>query len=218
VSDNIFREVDEEVRREQLQQLWGRYGTLLVVVAFLIVAGVAGWRGYEYWSAKKAAEAGSAFESAVALSQEGKHQEAEQAFAKIAADGNSGYRHLARLREAGELASRDAAAAIKTYQGIAADGSAGQVLQDLATVRAALLQVDTASYEELRGKLEPLTAAERPFRHTAREVLALSASKANDAANTKRWADMILTDSETPSGVRSRIEMLVALAAPEVKS
>jgi hypothetical protein len=216
VSD-IFREVDEEVRREQLQQLWGRYGTLLLVVAVLIVAGVAGWRGYEYWAAKKAAEAGSAFEGAVTLSQQGKHAEAEQAFAKIAADSGSGYRQLARVREAGEVADRDPKAAIKLYETIAADGSAGQVLQDLASVRAALLQVDSASYEELRGRLEPLTAAERPFRHTAREVLALSASRAGDAANTKRWSDMILTDSETPSGVRSRIEMLMALAATEGK-
>jgi hypothetical protein len=216
VSD-IFREVDEEVRREQLQQLWGRYGTLLLVVAVLIVAGVAGWRGYEYWAAKQAAEAGSAFEGAVTLSQQGKHAEAEQAFAKIAADSNSGYRQLARVREAGEVADRDPKAAIKLYEAIAADGSAGQVLQDLASVRAALLQVDSASYDELRGRLEPLTAAERPFRHTAREVLALSASRAGDATNTKRWSDLILTDSETPSGVRSRIEMLMALAATEGK-
>jgi hypothetical protein len=216
VSD-IFREVDEEVRREQLQQLWGRYGTYLLILAVLIVAGVAGWRGYEYWSAKKAAEAGSAFESAVTLSQQGKHAEAGEAFAKIATDSGSGYRQLARIREAGELADRDPKAAIKLYEGIAADGSVGQVLQDLATVRAALLQVDSASYDELRGRLEPLTVAERPFRHTAREVLALSASRAGDAANAKRWSDMILTDSETPSGVRSRIEMLMALAGSESK-
>jgi hypothetical protein len=105
VSD-IFREVDEEVRREQLQQLWGRYGTYLLILAVLIVASVAGWRGYEYWAAKKAAEAGSAFESAAALSQEGKHAEAEQAFGKIATDSSSGYRQLARMREAGEMSNR----------------------------------------------------------------------------------------------------------------
>jgi hypothetical protein len=216
VSD-IFREVDEEVRREQLQQLWGRYGTYLLILAVLIVVSVAGWRGYEYWAAKKAAEVGSAFESAVALSQQGKHGEAEQAFAKIATDSGTGYRQLARVREAGELADRDPKAAIKLYEGLATDGSVGPVLQDLATVRAALLQVDSASYEELRGRLEPLTGAERPFRHTAREILALSASRASDDTNTKRWSDMILTDSETPSGVRSRIEMLMALAATEGK-
>ncbi len=44
---DIFREVDEEVRREQLKKLWERYSILIVAVAVLIVAGVGGWRGYE---------------------------------------------------------------------------------------------------------------------------------------------------------------------------
>ncbi len=74
---------------------------------------VAGWRGYEYWQAKKAAEAGAAFEAALMLSEQGKHEEAAAAFAKIAAEGTSGYRALARLREAAELAQRDPQAAVK---------------------------------------------------------------------------------------------------------
>ena len=57
---DIFHEVDEEVRREQLKKLWDRYSIHLIAVAILIVAGVSGWRGYEYWEAKKAATAGAA--------------------------------------------------------------------------------------------------------------------------------------------------------------
>ena len=40
VSD-IFHEVDEEVRREQLKKLWDRYGNYVVAAAFLLVAAVA---------------------------------------------------------------------------------------------------------------------------------------------------------------------------------
>ena len=57
---DIFSEVDEEVRREQLRKLWERYGFLLIAACVLLVAGVAGWRGYEWWEAKWAAEAGNA--------------------------------------------------------------------------------------------------------------------------------------------------------------
>ncbi len=94
---DIFQEVDEEVRREQLKKLWERYGNLLIAACVLIVAGVGGWRGYEYWQAKKAGETGTAFEQAVTLAEAGKHKEAEAAFAKIAADGTAGYRVIARL-------------------------------------------------------------------------------------------------------------------------
>jgi hypothetical protein len=212
VSD-IFQEVDEEVRREQLKKLWDRYGNYFVALCVLVVAGVAAWRGYDYWQTKKAAEAGAAFEAAVTLSDQGKHQEAEAAFTKVAATGTTGYRVLARLRAAAELAATDSKAAVAAYDDIAADRSVGQVFQDFAAVRAGLLLVDTASYADLQGRLEPLTAETRVFRHTAREVLALSAWKAGDATNAKRWSDLITADPQTPAGLRGRVEVLTALLA-----
>jgi hypothetical protein len=85
VSD-IFQEVDEEVRREQFKKLWERYQGFVIAAAVLIVLAVAGWRTYDWWETKKAAEAGAAFEAAIALSEESKHAEAEAAFSKIAQD------------------------------------------------------------------------------------------------------------------------------------
>jgi hypothetical protein len=216
VSD-IFREVDEEVRREQLKKLWERYGNHVVAVAILVVVAVAGWRGYDWWQAKQAAESGAAFEAAIALNEAGKHAEAQAAFAKITAEGTSGYRLLARVREASELAHQDVKAAVAAYDKIAADTSAGAAMQDLAALRAALLLVDSASYDAVRQRLEPLVTSERTFRHTAREMLALSAWRAGDASAAKRWFDMILTDRETPSANRSRVETLMALLAAEGK-
>ena len=118
---DIFREVDEEVRRERLKQLWERHSNLIVAVALLIVLGVAGWRGYDWWELRKAAESGTRFEAAVKLAEEGKQTEAQAAFSKIAQDGSSGYRILARFREGAELAKTDAAAAAKVYGSLAAD-------------------------------------------------------------------------------------------------
>ena len=92
---DIFQEVDEEVRRERLQKLWQEYGPVFVAVALILVLGVGGWRGYQWWETKKAAEAGAQFEAAVVLSEQGKYGEAEAAFAKIAAEGTAGYRALA---------------------------------------------------------------------------------------------------------------------------
>jgi hypothetical protein len=210
VSD-IFREVDEEVRREQLKKLWDRYGNYVVVAAVLLVAAVAAWRAYMWWEARKAAENGAAFEAATALAEAGKRSEAEAAFAKIAADGTAGYRHLARMREAAELAQSDAKAAITAYDQIAADRAVGPVLQDLAALRAAALLIDAGALEDAQRRLEPLAANDRTFRHTAREFLVLAAWRAGDTAGAKRWFDLIMTDAQTPAATRSRVEMLMAL-------
>jgi hypothetical protein len=214
---DIFQEVDEEVRREQLTKLWQRYGNLLIVGCILVVAAVGVWRGYDWWQTKKAGESGVAFENAVVLAEAGKHQEAEAAFAKLAADGSAGYRALARLREAAELAQTDKAAAVKTYDEIAADKSAGQVIQDLAALRSGFLLVDTAPYSEIRQRLEPLAAADKTFRHSARELLALSAWKSGDMTAARQWTDMIITDPQSPEGARSRAEVLSELIAASGK-
>jgi len=214
---NIFQEVDEEVRRERLKKLWEQYGGLIVTVALVIVVGIGGWRLYQWWEAKQAAEAGKQFEAAAQLSEQGKHDEAAALFTKLSSEGTAGYRALARFRTAQELATRDTQGAVKAYDALAADRGMGQPLQDLAEIRGALLLVDTAPYEELRNRLEPLTANDRPFHHTARELLALSAWRAGDQTASRRWIDLILTDAETPSNIRARAEMLMALTGGRAK-
>ncbi len=215
---DIFREVDEEVRRERLQQLWERHGNLIVALALLIVLAVGGWRGYDWWEDRKATESGAAFEAAVALAESGKQDEAQAAFSKLAREGSSGYRILARFREAAELAKADPAAAVKAYDSLAAESGVGRSLQDLAVIRAGLILVDTATPAELATRLEPLTASDRPFRHAARELLALGAWRAGDAAAAKRWFDLIATDVETPAGTRQRIEVLMTLSGTKAKT
>jgi hypothetical protein len=214
----LFDEVDEEVRREQLKKLWDRYSIFIVAGALLIIAGVGGWRGYQYFEAKKAAEAGGAFDKAVELSDANKHAEAEAAFNELAARAPSGYRMLARLRAAAEVASRDPKAAAKLYDDIAADRSVGAEQQDLARIRAAGLLVDSAAYSEMLQRLESSTGPEATFRHTARELLALSAWRANDTAAARKWLDLIANDGETPPSLRSRAEALQALLPPVAKS
>lgn len=215
---DIFQEVDEEVRREQLKKLWERYGNLLIAACVLLVAAVGGWRAYEHFEAKKAAEAGVAFQAAAVLATEGKNKEAEEAFAKIAASAPASYRMLARFREGAEIARHDAKAAVAIYDRLAADSSLGRVLQDLAAVQAGTLLVDTAPYDELVRRLEPLTAADRTFRHSARNLLALAAWRAKDMTAMRKWSDMVLADAETPSGTRGQIQMLMALAEADRKS
>jgi hypothetical protein len=214
----LFDEVDEEVRREQLKKLWDRYSVYFIALMVLIVAAVGGWRGYQYLEAKKAAEAGAAFEKAAELSEQAKHAEAETAFTELAAKAPSGYRTLARLRAAAEAAARDPKAAAKLYDDIAADRSVGGEWQDLAKIRAAGLLVDSASYADMQQRLESSATPKSTFRHSAREMLALSAWRNNDATAARKWLDAIAEDGETPSGLRSRAEALQALLPPVAKS
>jgi hypothetical protein len=208
---DIFQEVDEEVRREKLKQLWERYSLLIIAACVLIVVGIGAWRGYDWYVAREAAKAGARFEGAVSLMEQNKAKEAEAAFADIAKTAPAGYAMLARLREANALAASDKAAAVKAYDAIAADGGVPPVFKDLASVRAGILLVDTAQFSEMQHRLDPVAQSDRAFRHSARELLALSAWRNNDVSAAKKYLDLIAKDAETPSGVRARADVLAAL-------
>lgn len=214
---DIFTEVDEEVRREQLKKLWERYGNYVMVAIFLVIAGVAAWRGYDYWETRRAAEAGAAYDAAARLAEEGKHGEAEAAFAKLVTDGTAGYRMLARLREAAEISERDPKAAVAAYDQIAGETTGQPLISELAAIRAAFLLVDTARFDEMTQRLEPLTRPSGAFRHSARELLALSAWRNGDTTAMRRWTDDAKNDLEAPSGLRSRMDVLSSLLPEAAK-
>lgn len=214
----FFNEVDEAVRREQLKKLWDKYWFVFIAAAILIIAAVGGWRGYQYVQGQNAEKAGTAFNQAMALADQGKHSQAEAAFAAIAAKAPAGYRTLARLQAAGQKAALDPKAAAKMFDAIAADGSVGAEFRALARVRAAGLLVDSISYAEMKQRIEQDTRPDAAFRYTARELMALSAFRAKDTAAARKWLDMIALDGETPPGVRQRAEALQALLPPIAKS
>jgi len=210
---DIIREVNEELRRERIEKLWQRYGGYVVGAAILIVLVVAGWRGWEWYTAREAAKSGARFEAALQLVNEGKRFEAEAAFNAIATDGTSSYRLLARIRAAAEAAKTDPAAGVRAYDALAADGSIEAILRDLARLQAGRILVDSASAAEIADRLEPLMAAQSPFRHSAREILGLARYRAGEREAAQKIFAEILTDPETPPAMRIRAEMLRALVS-----
>ncbi len=214
MSDSQFiREIDEDLRRDQLLKLWERYGVYAIAAAFLVVAATAGWRGWEWYQTREGVKAGSRFEAALVLADAGKHEEAEQEFAAIAKDANWGYRLLARMRLAAETGARDAAAGAAAYDAIAADGSIDAAIRDVARLRAAFLLLDTAQAAEIASRVEPLMAPASPFRFSARETLALARHKAGEREAARAMFAQLAVDPETPPALRNRAEVMQALAS-----
>jgi len=218
---DIFREVDEDVRRENAARIWDKYSIFVYGLAFLIVLGTAAWRGYEYWQTRQAEAAGAQYEAALQLLNAGKADEGQAALLKLQADGPSGYAVLARFQLAAKLGAKDAAAGAKAYDALAEDTALDPALRDVARIHSAYLTVDTMSPADAQQRLSPLAQGTGPFRHAARELLGLSALKAKDFENAGRWFDAIVADSATPEGIRARAEAFIGLvqsARPAQKS
>ena len=91
--ESLFREVDEEVRQEQFQKLWKRYGNAIIALCFVVVAAVAAFKGWQYWQARQAEAAADAFFTAGTLATDGKPEDALKQYLSIS---HAGFGTLAR--------------------------------------------------------------------------------------------------------------------------
>ena len=210
---DFIREVDEEYRRDRIMAIWKRYSGVIVGVIVLVVAGVGGWRYWQHMERQRAEAAAVRYEEAVRLAREGKSDEAEQRLAALAKEAPPGYQTLSRFRLAAEQGRQNADAGAKAYDALAADGGVEPVMQDLARLRAAMLRIDTADPAAVQPSLERLATPTNVWRHTARELLGLSALKRGDYDAAGRWFDQIAADRDTPQGLRGRLELYTSLVA-----
>jgi hypothetical protein len=208
---DIFREVDEEVRRSRAEALWRDYSGLLFLACALIVAAVAGWRFYEWRRESAAAASGARFDAAIQSLQAGKTAEAEADLAKITAEDGAIYKALAQFRLAVELAKRDPQGAVRAFDALAADSSLNANLRDVARLRAGAVAVDTLPPAEAEQRLTPLLAQGNPWRHHAHELLAAAAVKAGSLDKARQHLDTIIVDRDAPQAVKARAEVLIGL-------
>ncbi len=214
---DIFREVDEDVRKARYLKLWKAYGAYAIAGAVVIAVAVAGGVGWDRYRQSEREADGIRFGEALQLIQEGRDVEAAAAFAELGGSATDGYRTLSRFQEASALArTGDSAAAVLIYDGIAADGGADDALRDLASLLAVMQLIDTAAADELDRRLEPLLREDRVWRYSARELAGLVAQKRGELAAAREVFAALAADPGAPTGIRSRaVEMFAALGGSD---
>lgn len=212
MSDQLFREVDEEVRQDRFQEAWKRYGIYLVIGVVLIVGGTVAfvlWR-----DAQQSARDTDSTRFLDAVVQESVQADsALLQLRELAEDGTPAYRFLAQLREARLLATRgDKAQALAVFDSIAADSDLRDTYRDLASLLAVANGLDVLSQGEVEQRIGPMNTEGHPFRVTAREFLAVAAIQAGERERAKELLRANQSDSSAPVASRARAtELLTAI-------
>ncbi len=215
--ESLVREVDEEVRLEQYQQLWKRYGNLVVAVSLVVIASVAGFKAWQYYDLKRSEAAAREYFAAAALASEGKAAEAENALQAVASGSHEGYAVLARLQRAAELAKAGKIdEAVRTYDAVAAQAGVETAVRDVARIKAAYLLADSATPADLIKRVEALNVAGSPWRNMAREIIALASYRNRDFMAADRLMNEVLVDPEATELQRRRAQVLISVLAPRL--
>jgi len=204
---DIFREVEEEVRRERYEQLWKQYGDYVIAAVALIVIGVAGYELWRYYDARQRARASEEYLAAQALLDSNKPVDAAAAFAQLAKDAPDGYAQIAQLQAADALLAagqKDQAVAI--YQKI--ESGSDEMLAAVARIRIGWAIVENAPRLELETLLAPLTDPTSPWKSMAREILAYSDYHMGATKQALTVYQSLAADKDAPLGLRQRADAM----------
>ena len=209
---DIFDEVNEDLRAERARRLLQRYGFLLVIVVVLIVAGAAGWQMWQsrQHGAREAVAARFLTATQVSAATGPERTEALATFSGIAKDGPSGYRSLARLREAAaKSGAGDLPGALALWDAVSADEQADPSLRRVADMLWVQHQIDTGEPALVEGRIQPLAAPGQPWRPLALEARAWLKLRTGDAAGAETTLREIIAMPSAPPGVRARANGLL---------
>lgn len=212
---DIFREIEEELRRDSLAQLWKKYGHYVVGLAVLVViatAAVVGWRTYQ--DRQREAQGGE-YAAALDLARQGKDADAAAAFASLAQKADAGRAVLARFEAAASnVNTGDLADAITTYDQLASDNSVDGAFRDVATLLSARYTIDKGDPQTAIAKLQPLTVPTNAWHGLALELTALAELKSGDKAKAQKDFDSLGKDATAPQAVRQRAAAMAEALAP----
>jgi hypothetical protein len=216
--DGFLREVEEELRRERLEQIWRQYGTYIIAGAVLVVLCVLGYKLWDNHRIAAAQSLGATYEDALNLAEEKKTGSAAAEFEKVAA-GSGGYAQLARLQLASALLKEGKKAeALAAYEELAKSSNADKFLRGFATLQVAALRLDEADFTEMQNRLNPLIGDDSAWRYSARNLLGLAAYRAGKNDEARTLLTPLLVDQKTPQSIANRAQIVMAeIAAAELE-
>lgn len=209
---DIFREVEEEVRREHYAELWKKYGDYVIAGAALVIIAAAGFQLWRIHEQREQAKASATYAIASQMLDGGAAGSAALTFDKLAQTAPSGYAQLALLQKANALyAAGNVPQAVEVYKQVAAKGD--PLLAPVARIRAAWATVDTAPRSDIDTLLKPLLDPASPWHPMAREILAYDDYRNGATAKAQAEFLAVSKDKNAPAAVRRRSEVMAGYLA-----
>lgn len=205
--ETFLKEVDDELRREQITNFFTRYGWWIIGGLVLVLGAVGGWL---WWSSRQAAERENAGENLVAAVAQLETGRQGYAAAKAQIDGLAGsnvegYRAAALFaRASGQAQSGDIAGAVATYRAIADDQSLDQVYRDAAVIRRTQLEFDRVQPQEVIRRMTPMANGESAWASAAAELVGAAHLKMNRPDLAGPVFVRIARDTNAPETLRQR--------------
>jgi hypothetical protein len=205
IDHTFVREVDDDLRRDQINDFFKKNGTWIAIGVVLFLAAVGGWI---YWQEHKRQEVQRQTEElSKVFADIGAGQSAKVApkLAPLEQSRNDIIRASAMLTHAAvALETNDRKTAIAKYRELSNDDGLPDPYRNLGLLRATALEFDTLKPQEVIARLEPLSKAGEPYFGSAGEMTAMAYLKLGKKDQAGKLFAAIAADKGVPDTLRSR--------------
>jgi hypothetical protein len=223
-AETFLKEVDEELRKERLNNFVARWGWALIAGAVLLLAALGGFIWYQGHRAQQRNDQAEALIDALDKMEAGNRNAALPKLSGLADSRIEGYRVAALFARANaQIEQNQLPAAIATLRAIADNDDFAAPYRQAALVRQTALEFDRLRPEAVIQRLQPLAQPGGAWYGTAGEMVAIAQLKLHHPERAGPIFAGIARDPNAPPSIRSRAMQMAgslginatdALAAP----
>ena len=203
---DIFDEINEDLKRDQMHLLWARYGKVVIVAVTAIVLLVALRQGYTGWQSSQAEASASSYQKAL------QSDDVVAALEVQRGHLSDGYAMLAQFKIAAEQAAIDNfAAAEASYLELASDASLDPLYQQAARLLSVMVAPQDANVSALEARLADLETSDGPWQAMALETGAGLALRNSDKDTAVAKYQRLMKMADVPAGMRQRAERMIVM-------
>ncbi len=217
--DALLNEIATDLKNEQLQNLWNKYGLFIIIFVAAALTIAVCFESIKAWSEKRDQEMSNAYAVAVSLHSQGRSDESLNILQTLANNRRGVYSDIARLQIANIYMEQNKTdEAIKIWQALADDRHSVDEMRAIATLKLASAKMDTqAAGDEIKSLLEPLTQDDNQWANSARGLLAELAIRDGNLEEARRQYELIINAPNVPDNLKNLAQDMVIVIDEDSK-
>ena len=205
-NDVLLREVADDVKNDQLRQIWDKYGIFIIIGVALVLTLTISYESIKNWQIKKQQEVSNAYSVALSLQNQGRLDESLEVYNQLASNSSGIYADISKLQIASIYMEQDKSAdAINVLELLAKEGNVAQ-MRDVAALKLAAYKLDhKAPAEEIIELLRPLIERASSS-NMAQELMAMLYVRENDITNALVEYEKIAYSDSAADSMKARAQ------------
>ena len=205
---DIFDEVSEELKKDQLIQTWKKYSKLIITLVLLIIISLASYQIHLIWTKNKIEEISEQYFQALEKLEDKNYSKSQNLFLKNVQNHENGYKMLSLFGLAESNYQKGKInEMLMNYKDIYDDESIGAYYRNLSRILS-VLKDNLSSFDQQKSLLEPILNSPSKLQILAAELEVLLFIKFNKINEAKKALNILLKRSDISFEQKNRLELI----------